>query len=98
MKLSETIRNLANKSAETHQLTAYFLESPFQVRHFAAKQLQEETGAKGTVAAGIIQRLWEQDEACSSCDDRKKKLEPGIEEFLRKKTEAKKKAKADPAV
>ena len=69
-----------------------------KVRHLAAKQLQEENGAKGTVAAGIIQRLWEQDEACSSCDDRKRKLEPGVEEFLRKKAEAKKKAKADLAV
>ena len=89
---------MANKWAETHQLTAYFLESPFQVRHLGAKQLQEETGAKGTVAAGIIQRLWEQDVACSSLDDRKRKLEPGVEEFLRKRAEAKKKAKADPAV
>ena len=89
---------MANKWAETHQLTAYFLESAFQVRHLAPKQLQEETGAKGTVAAGIIQRLWEQDEACSSCGDRKRKLEPGVEEFLRKRTEAKGKAKADPAV
>ena len=98
LKLGEKIWNLANKWAETHQLTAYFLESPFQVRHLAAKQLQEETGAKGTVAAEIIKRLWEQDEACSSCDDRKRKLEPGVEEFLRKRAEARKKAKAKPAV
>jgi len=41
--------------------------------------------------------LWAQDEACWSCDDRKRKLEPGVEEYLRKKAEAKK-AKADPAV
>jgi hypothetical protein len=97
LKLSEKIWNLANKWAANHQLSAYFLESPFQVRHLAARQLQQETGAKGTVAAAIVQKLWAQDEACSSCDDRKRKLEPGVAEYLRKKAEAKK-AKADPAV
>ena len=85
LKLSEKIRNLASKWAATHQLSAYFLESPFQVRHLAARQLQQDTGAKGTVAAVIVQRLWAQDEACSSCDDRKRKLEPGVAEYLRKK-------------
>ena len=56
LKLSEKIRKLANKWAATHQLSAYFLESPFQVRHLAARQLQQEIGAKGTVAAAIGQR------------------------------------------
>jgi hypothetical protein len=97
LKLGEKIRNLANKWAANHQLSAYFLESPFQVRHLAARQLQQDTGAKGTVAAAIVQRLWAQDEACSSCDDRKRKLEPGVAEYLRKKAEAEK-AKADHAV
>jgi len=45
LKLSEKIRNLANKWAANHQLSAYFLESPFQVRHLAARQLQLDTGA-----------------------------------------------------
>ena len=95
LKLSEKIRNLASKWAATHQLSAYFLESPFQARHLAARQLQQDTRAKGTVAAAIVQRLWAQDEACSSCDDRKRKLEPGVAEYLRTKAEAKK-AKAEP--
>eukprot|EP00435_Cladocopium_sp_Y103_P043593 s4053_g12.t1 len=69
-----------------------------QVRHLAANQLRKETGAKGTVAAALIKELWEQDEACSSCHDRKRKLEPGVKAFLEKKAEAKKKAKAAPAV
>ena len=98
LKLSEKVKDLANKWAETHDLSAYFLESPFQVRHLAAKQLQKDTGVKGTAAAEIVAKLWDQDEACSSCDDRKRKLEPGVEQFLRKRAEAKKKAKADPAV
>ena len=56
LKLSEKIRKLANKWAATHQHSAYFFESPFQVRHLAARQLQQEIGAKGTVAAAIVQR------------------------------------------
>jgi hypothetical protein len=53
LKLSEKIRDLASRWAATHQLSAYFVVF-FQARHLAAKQLQQDTGAKGTVAASII--------------------------------------------
>jgi len=57
LKLSEKIQDLANRWAATHQLSASFLESRFQVRHLAAKPLQQDTGAKGTVAASITRCL-----------------------------------------
>ena len=94
LKLSEKIRKLANEYAENHDLVSYFLESPFQVRHLAAKQLQISTKAKGTVASELAKGMWDQEEACSSCDDRRTNLEPGVKEFLQRRAEAKKKAKA----
>ena len=108
LRLNEKIKELAERWASDNPILPYFVESPFQVRKLAASQLKKETGIKGTVAASVIQKLWNSpdvgstakgpDEACSSCDDRSN-LTPGVAEYLKKKAEAKKaKAKADPAV
>ena len=104
LRLNEKIKELAERWASDNPILPYFVESPFQVWKLAASQLKKETGIKGTVAASVIQKLWNSrdvgstakgpDEACSSCDDRSN-LTPGVAEYL--KAEAKK-AKADPAV
>ena len=107
LRLNEKIKELAERWASDNPILPYFVESPFQVRKLAASQLKRETGIKGTAGASVIQKLWNSpdvgstakgpDEACSSCDDRSN-LTLGVAEYLRKKAEAKKKAKADPAV
>ena len=95
LKLNKRIRDLAEKWAADNALSPYFLESPYQVRNLAVRQLKRETGAKGTVASVLIKQLWNlpnegteekgPSEACSSCDERGKKIEPGVAEFLRKR-------------
>ena len=110
LRLNEKIKELAERWASDNPILPYCVGSPFQVRKLAASQLKKETGIKGTVAASVIQKLWNSpdvgstakgpDEACSSssCDDRSN-LTPGVAEYLKKKAEAKKaKAKADPPV
>ena len=95
LKLNKKIRDLADKWAADNALSPYFLESPYQVRNLAVRQLKRETGVKGTVASFLIKQLWNlpnegtdekgPSEACSSCDERGKQIEPGVAEFLRKR-------------
>ena len=104
LKLNKKIRDLAERWVSGNPTVPYFLESPYQVRHLAANQLKRETGVKGAVAASLVQNLWNSpnvgstakgpDEACSSCDDRRVELEPGVAEYWKRRAEAKKKAKA----
>ena len=99
LKLNKKIRDLAERWVGDNPTVPYFLESPYQVRHLAANQLKRETGVKGAVAASLVQNLWNSpnvgstaqgpDEACSSCDDRRVDLEPGVAEYLKRRAEAK---------
>ena len=85
LKLSSTVIQLAESYAARVACSKRQLESPFFTRNLAAKELIAVRKLKGSVGAEEVKRVLEQDQECSSCDDRYKRLQPGLAKYLKER-------------
>ena len=76
LELNLRIIALANERAQRLTIENWKLESPFQVRKFAADELCEQRNLKGTVALA---------EACSSCDERRQAQLPVVKDYIKRR-------------
>ena len=94
LELNLRIVALANERAQRLTIENWKLESPFQVRKFAADELCEQRNLKGTVALAAIRELWKtpneqgkrgSNEACSSCDERRQAQLPVVKDYIKRR-------------
>ena len=94
LELNLRIVALANERAQRLTIENWKLESPFQVRKFAADELCEQRNLKGTVASAAIRELWKtpneqgkrgSNEACSSCDERRQAQLPVVKDYIKRR-------------
>ena len=94
LELNLRIVALANERAQRLTIENWKLESPFQVRKFAADELCEQRNLKGTVALAAIRELWKtpneqgkrgSKEACSSCDERRQAQLPVVKDYIKRR-------------
>ena len=94
LELNLRIIALANERAQRLTIENWKLESPFQVRKFAADELCEQRNLKGTVALAAIRELWKtpneqgkrgSNEACSSCDERRQAQLPVVKDYIKRR-------------
>ena len=94
LELNLRIVALANERAQRLTIENWKLESPFQVRKFAADELCEQRNLKGTVALAAIRELWKtpneqgkrgSNEACSSCDERWQAQLPVVKDYIKRR-------------
>ena len=85
LKLSPTVIQLAEAYAARVACSKRQLESPFFTRNLAAKELIAVRKLKGSIGAEEVKRVLEQDQECSSCDDRYKRLQPGLAKYLKER-------------
>ena len=94
LELNLRIVALAKERAQRLTIENWKLESPFQVRKFAADELCEQQNLKGTVALAAIRELWKtpneqgkrgSNEACSSCDERRQAQLPVVKDYIKRR-------------
>ena len=85
LKLNVEVIVAAEAWAKANPCSRWALESPFQVRGLAVKQIVAQRKLKGSISAEEAKRLLQLEQECSSCDERRLGQKAGVAEFVKRR-------------